>query len=132
MTDKEKAVVMAYTGCVMLKGSRLKVFYDYVSELIGRPVFTHELEILSQRISEAARTDFIEICRCDTAENEPVRHGQWIHCAGKSNLWYCSECGGKILYNPTRRTYNIKKLPVDEMNRFCRSCGAKMDGGAES
>lgn len=64
-----------------------------------------------------------------TLDYAPVRHGHWIHCAGKSNLWYCSECGGKILYNPTRRTYNIKKLPVDEMNRFCRSCGAKMDGG---
>lgn len=64
-----------------------------------------------------------------TIDAAPIRHGHWIHCAGKSNLWYCSECGGKILYNQTRRTYNIKKLPVDEMNRFCRSCGAKMDGG---
>ena len=79
-------------------------------------------------------------CNCDledveewvfnapTLDYAPVRHGHWIHCAGKSNLWYCSECGGKILYNPTRRTYNIIKLSVDEMNRFCRSCGAKMDG----
>ena len=67
-----------------------------------------------------------------TIEAEPVRHGRWEHCVGKSNLWYCSECGGKILYNPTRRTYNITKLPVEEMNRVCRKCGAKMDGGKEN
>lgn len=64
-----------------------------------------------------------------TIDYAPVRRGYWVHCAGKSNLWYCSECGGKILYNPTRRTYNIEKLPVHEVNRFCRNCGAKMDGG---
>lgn len=61
----------------------------------------------------------------------PVVHGRWIHCAGKSNLWHCSECGGRIMYNQTRKTYNIKKLPVSEANKFCRNCGAKMDGGAQ-
>lgn len=58
-------------------------------------------------------------------------HGQWVHCNGKSNLWYCSVCGEKILYNPTRRTYNIEKRPVYEVNKHCRCCGAKMDGGNE-
>ena len=58
-----------------------------------------------------------------------VVHGRWIHCQGKSNLWYCSECGEKILYNPTRRTYNIEKRPVHEVNKYCRGCGAIMDGG---
>ena len=56
---------------------------------------------------------------------EPVRHGYWIPCAGKSHIWYCSECGEKINYNQVRRTY--KKKPVHEVNRWCRSCGAKMD-----
>lgn len=58
---------------------------------------------------------------------EPVRHGNWVHCNGKSNLWYCSECGEKIIYNPTRRTYKIEKLPVYAINKRCRNCGAKMD-----
>lgn len=58
---------------------------------------------------------------------EAVR-GEWVHCNGKSNLWYCSVCGEKILYNPTRRTYNIEKRPVHAVNKFCRGCGAKMDG----
>ena len=55
-------------------------------------------------------------------------HGYWVHCKGKSNLWYCSECGEKISYNPTRRTYNIEKKPVNEIHKHCRCCGAKMDG----
>ena len=59
------------------------------------------------------------------------RKGRWAHCNGKSNLWYCSECGEKILYNPTRRTYNIEKRPVHEVNKYCRGCGAIMDGGNE-
>lgn len=56
-----------------------------------------------------------------------VFRGRWIHCHGKTNLWYCSVCGGKIIYNPKRRTYNISKLPTHEMNRYCRCCGSKMD-----
>lgn len=61
----------------------------------------------------------------------PVRHGRWIKCQGKSNIWYCSECGGKINYKQNRRTYNIPKVPVWQKNKHCRNCGAKMDGGAE-
>ena len=64
-----------------------------------------------------------------TVDAVEVVHGRWIHCSGKSNLWYCSECGEKILYNPTRRTYNIEKRPVHEVNKYCRGCGAIMNGG---
>lgn len=59
---------------------------------------------------------------------EPVRHGHWIHCNGKSNLWYCSECGEKIIYNPTRKTYKPEKLPVYAVNKHCRGCGIRMTG----
>lgn len=68
--------------------------------------------------------------RAPAVDAEPVVHGRWIHCAGKSNLWHYSECGGRIMYNQTRKTYNIKKLPVSEANKFCKHCGAKMDGGS--
>lgn len=64
-----------------------------------------------------------------TIDPESLRpHGKWIHCNGKSNLWYCSECGNKVLYNSTRRTYNIEKKPISEINKYCRNCGAKMEG----
>lgn len=57
-----------------------------------------------------------------------VKHGRWVHCNGKSTIWYCSECGEKIMYNPTRKTYNIEKKPVHEVNKHCRNCGADMRG----
>lgn len=59
-------------------------------------------------------------------------HGEWVHCVGKSNLWYCSECGEKINYTPKRRTYNIRKRAVNEVHKYCRYCGARMDGEGES
>lgn len=65
-----------------------------------------------------------------TIEAEPVRHGHWVKCQWKSNIWYCSECGEKINYKQNRRTYNIPKVPVWQKNKRCRRCGAKM-GGAE-
>ena len=65
-----------------------------------------------------------------TIDPEELRpKGRWIHCNGKSNLWHCSECGEKILYNPIRRTYNIEKRPVHKVNKYCRGCGAIMNGG---
>lgn len=50
----------------------------------------------------------------------------WIHCDGKSNIWYCSNCGEKINYNNARRTYKKDMKPVEEVNRFCRGCGTTM------
>lgn len=71
-------------------------------------------------------SDIDQIPRIDA---EPVRHGHWIHCSGKSSLWHCSECGETIMYNPTPKTYqNTKsKPPVYQKNRYCRACGVKME-----
>lgn len=66
-----------------------------------------------------------------TVDAAPVVHGQWIHCEGKSSIWYCSVCGDKIIYNPTRKTYKPDKKPVWEINKYCRNCGALMDAGGE-
>ena len=70
-----------------------------------------------------------EIESLPAVDAAPVVHGRWIHCAGKSNVWHCSECGGRIMYNQTRKTYNIKKPPVSEANKICKHCGARMDKG---
>jgi hypothetical protein len=61
----------------------------------------------------------------------PVKHGRWIHCKGESSIWYCSVCGEKIIYNPTRKTYKPDKKPVWEINKYCRNCGALMKAGGE-
>ena len=63
MTDREKAIVMAYTGVVMLEGDRLGAYYKYLSELYHRPVYTHELVELNIRAK--AKADFFELCRKD-------------------------------------------------------------------
>lgn len=99
--------------------SRVRIFYGLMDDgthIVGG----FNAVVMSCAIREAPTVDAVEVV-----------HGRWIHCKGKSNLWYCSVCGEKILYNPTRRTYNIEKRPVHEVNKHCRNCGAKMDGGNE-
>ena len=62
MTDRERAIVMAYTGIVMLCGDKLNVFYDYVSEKIGRPIWTHEIIDQEETIKELSKDDFYSLC----------------------------------------------------------------------
>lgn len=64
MTDRERAIVMAYTGIVMLTGLRIDEFYKYITEIMGRPVYSHELAIpeIADEIKERARTDFLSLC----------------------------------------------------------------------
>ena len=72
MTKRECAIVMAYTGICMCAGENLKYFYKYVSELMGRPVYTHELAALADEIKERAKDDFIKLCRT-AGESEAAR-----------------------------------------------------------
>ena len=69
MTDKEKAIVMAHTGICMLSGDKFQIFHKYVEEIMGRPVYIHEMAIkaISDEIKEKSKADFIAIC----AEQEP-------------------------------------------------------------
>lgn len=64
MTDSERAIIMAYTGVCMLEGDKLQIFYAYVSELMGRPVYTHELadRRLWDEIKEKSKSDFLALC----------------------------------------------------------------------
>lgn len=70
MTDKEKAIVMAHTGICMLTGEKYGVFHAYIEDIMGRPVYTHELAIqsISDEIKEKSRDDFIKLCM---EEQEP-------------------------------------------------------------
>lgn len=65
MTDKEKAVVMAYTGVQMLRGKKFQIFLKYIEDIMGRPVFTHELgsEFVWDQIKEKSRADFLKLCK---------------------------------------------------------------------
>jgi len=46
----------------------------------------------------------------------------------ESPLWYCTNCGNMVRYDTTLRTYQKEKKPVYEVHKFCRKCGAIMDG----
>ena len=64
MTDKEKAIVMAYTGICMLTGDKFQIFHEYVEDIMGRPVWTHELanKIVEEEIKARSKADFIALC----------------------------------------------------------------------
>ena len=62
MTKHECAVVTAYTGISMLKGNDLKYLYNYLSGLIGRPVYTHEIPAVAEAYKEQIREDFLALC----------------------------------------------------------------------
>lgn len=63
MTDKEKAIIMAYTGVVMLKGDKIQIFYKYVEKIMGRPILTHEMARLATKIKEKSKDDFMALCK---------------------------------------------------------------------
>lgn len=58
-----------------------------------------------------------------------VRHGYWQNTEGdspkriKALSWWCSECGESILCSVPTLLSDFKRK-----NRYCRKCGAKMDG----
>lgn len=103
-------------------------------ELIWRKPLHDELTVMA---ANGAKSHIRAYARCVNAlelapavEAEPIRHGRWIRGKGKQNVWYCSECGERIVYNPDRRTYKPAKKPVHEVNRRCRCCGAHMESEA--
>lgn len=67
MTDREKAIIMAYTGTVMLEGEKFNIFHKYVEEICERPVFTHELATMHQQIQEKSKQDFLDLCSRENA-----------------------------------------------------------------
>jgi hypothetical protein len=75
MTDREKAIVMAYTGVTMLKDDKLQIFYKYVEEIMGRPIWTHEMAQLADDIKEKSKDDFMKLCADEGSSENPYK---WI------------------------------------------------------
>jgi hypothetical protein len=73
MTDREKAIVMAYTGKCMLTEDKFHIFHEYIEEIMGRPIFTHELadKDIQDKIKEKSKDDFIKLCGKEEKEKEP-------------------------------------------------------------
>lgn len=73
MTDREKAIVMAYTGVTMLTGDKLQIFHKYVEDIMGRPIWTHEMARLADEIKEKSKDDFMSLCADENrTESEEV------------------------------------------------------------
>ena len=77
MTDREKAIVMAYTGICMLTGDKFRIYHKYVEDIMGRPVWTHEMGIksIADEIKEKSKSDFIALCE-DESNSENLN--KWI------------------------------------------------------
>lgn len=65
MTDREKAVIMAYTGTCMLTGDKFRIFHKYIEDIMKRPVFIHELPYINDEIRKKSEADFISLCKND-------------------------------------------------------------------
>lgn len=72
MTDREKAIVMAYTGVCMLKGDKIRIFYAYAEGILGRPITTHELVDLADEIKEKSKDDFMKLCEREEGDRYDV------------------------------------------------------------
>lgn len=67
MTLKERVIVETYTGVCMVTGDERNEVYKYMAELMGRPVFTHELasKEIQEKLKELSKPDFIKLCEND-------------------------------------------------------------------
>lgn len=59
MTIREGAILTAYTGVNLCKD--FSKAHEYIEEIMGRPVFTHELPVLSKEIKKKSESDFMKI-----------------------------------------------------------------------
>lgn len=59
MTKREGVVLSAYTGVLLCE--EFNDVHLYIEELMGRPVYTHELPALEEEIRKRAEKEFKEI-----------------------------------------------------------------------
>ena len=73
MTDREKAIVEAFTGVCMLTGEKRSVFNKYVNEVMGRPIYTHEFayDYIQEELKEKSKDNFIKLCKETTPNDHP-------------------------------------------------------------
>jgi len=120
MTDKEKAVVMAYTGVTMLAGDKFSIFHKYVEDIMGRPVYTHEMgdRETARKIKEKALPDFLKICGDEFEEDQEGTYWQ-VEKFGIS----CSSCGSYVALK-----YDASSDSIKPEDAYCPHCGKKWKG----
>lgn len=119
MTDREKAIVTAYTGINMLEGERFNEFYKYLEELYGRPVYTHEIPFLDMK--KKSKDDFFKLCREEPSISP--RHGKITYTRFNEELW-----GSSSICNLCGCSWQIADNGHDN---YCPNCGARMEEGEQ-
>lgn len=67
MTLRERVIVETYTGICMTSPEERNEVYKYMAQIMGRPVFTHELadRSIQEQLQEKSKPDFIALCAGD-------------------------------------------------------------------
>lgn len=73
MTLRERVIVEVYTGYCMTSPQERDEVYKYMAEIMGRPVFTHELadKAIQERLREKSLEDFKKLCIPNELEEQP-------------------------------------------------------------
>lgn len=61
MTLREGAIISAYTGILCCQS--FQPVHEYIEELMGRPVMTHEIPELEEELKNRSKKDFDEIIK---------------------------------------------------------------------
>lgn len=76
MTKREAAIVSAYTGYLI---GEFSDFQAYAEEIIGRPIFTHDLTRLEYELKEKSKADFMSI-KIEEKKEPP----EWLYHTSKA------------------------------------------------
>lgn len=122
MTLRERVIVETYTGACMVTGEEREEIHKYWVELMGRPIYTHELasKEVQEELKEKSKPDFVTLCRT-------VEEFEWLRALAKAvnnltpvpekYLCRCSVCG---THNETwEKRRNV--APNDTV--YCWHCG---------
>lgn len=67
MTKREGAVLTAYTGYLLCD---IKEFYRYSTEILGEPIFTHEIPDRADELKEKSEEEFLKIIKTQSSGSE--------------------------------------------------------------
>lgn len=65
MTNREKAIVSAYTGVNMLLGTDIKYYYEYLEELYEPEFWLLNKTLTPEDIKKRSEHDFLMLCKED-------------------------------------------------------------------
>lgn len=100
MTLKERVVVEVYTGICMVTGNDRDEVYKYMAEIMGRPVYSHELadKKIMKELREKSRDDFVKLCQAGNTNADRIRSmtdeelAKFIEAVG-CNSQFGADCG---------------------------------------